>query len=156
MIPFDGLSFFLKAQFYGMKLVSPFAEQHGAYHHLHDAVRIAVGSRSPILQVATPVDHDLARDPHGRVVKWRATGKVTDMTRFAGPRQSPLIVFAAFRVVRTDVTCMLFAQLPYGLLDLTDVRQQHIQQHYSLPGYTCNITVCDCPVRPIYTNDSCL
>jgi len=100
--------------------VGPFSKQDGACYHLHHTVRVAVGSRTPILEISVAVNHHLVRDADGRVVIGSAAGEVVNVARLTASRQSSLVVLATFRVVRADVARMLLTQLLNRLLDLAD------------------------------------
>jgi len=84
---------------------------------LGDAVRVAVGRRSPVLHVAVAFLGHLARNADRRAAVGDARREVVDVARLMQPGQSSLVVATSMRVVRSDVSVVMHAQLLNRLLD---------------------------------------
>jgi len=78
---------------------------------LRHSVRVAVGRWTPIFHVAVAVFADLTRNTHRGASVSDAGREVVYAARLMVSRQTSLIVTAATRVIRTNVSLMILAQL---------------------------------------------
>ena len=104
-------------------LVSRFSDlshQRCAAQHLRDAVRIAVGRRPAVLQVAVAILADLPRNANAGA-PIRDSGREFKQTGcLVQPRQSPLVVLSVFRIVSLDVLQMFSCQLLDRFVDVPE------------------------------------
>jgi len=87
------------------------AEDGRADYHLRDAIRITVGRRTPILQVPATILANLARNADRRSAVGNSSREVVDAARLVVTSQATLVVATSHRIIHTDVTHVLFAQL---------------------------------------------
>lgn len=95
------------------------SHQRRAAQHLRDAVGVAVGRRSAVLQVAIAIFAHLPRNPDAGAAVGDSGRELVQTRRLVPSRQSALIVFPLFRVVGLDVFQVLQSQLLDGLVDVS-------------------------------------
>lgn len=92
---------------------------------LRHSVRVAVGCRSAVLEVAPPILAHLPGDADAGASVGHAGGEVVDAGGFMETCQAPHVVLAAMRVVRTEVLFVFLAHSLDGFLNVPAVRRKH-------------------------------
>ena len=97
-------------------------EDDGLHKHLSDAIRVAVGRRSPVLQIPEAVVSHSPRDANTGVAVGDTCRELEDCRRLVQSRQAAFIVLSFVRVVHLYVALMLFGQLFDGCIDDAGMR----------------------------------
>ena len=86
-----------------------------------DLIRVTVGTRSPVLQVSSPVLGALPGYPDAAASVGHTCAEVVDTRGLVGPSQPPLVVLPLMRVIGLDVSNVMPGQFIYGSLKTVSV-----------------------------------
>lgn len=109
-------------------LVAPFFQQARAHQRLRDGVRVAVGGRAPVLEVALLVLPHRARDADAGPAVGHAGRELVDARGFVTTSEASGVVEPAFGVVGPDVIPVSLRQPFDGVLD-DSAEEEELQTH---------------------------
>jgi len=109
-----------KAETHSQDSVVVGAEDGRADDHLGDTIRITIGRRTTILQVSTTILTYLARNADRRSTVCNSSREVVNAAGLVMACQATLVVATSGRIIHTDVTHVLFAQLLNCFLDCSN------------------------------------